>query len=98
MGPSANWGPSSSTNLERASSSTKMPGPKVITYPYMAQGVQGHFTKKPEEIGAGDQGHMFGYAINETDQELMPLVHVLATKLGAMLTKVRKNGTCEWLP
>ncbi|MCO5571666.1 hypothetical protein L7F22_025413 [Adiantum nelumboides] len=71
---------------------------KVITYPYMAQGVYGHFTKKPEEIGAGDQGHMIGYAINETDQELMPLVHVLATKLGAMLTKVRKNGTCEWLP
>ncbi|MCO5596767.1 hypothetical protein L7F22_050836 [Adiantum nelumboides] len=66
--------------------------------PNIAQGVHGHFTKKPEEIGIGDQGHMFGYATNETDQELMPLIHVLPTKLGAMLTKVRKNGTCECLP
>ncbi|KAI3687830.1 hypothetical protein L1987_81533 [Smallanthus sonchifolius] len=29
--------------------------------PDIAQGVHGHLTKKPEEIGAGDQGHMFGY-------------------------------------
>ncbi|KAI4335064.1 hypothetical protein L6164_013746 [Bauhinia variegata] len=64
--------------------------------PDIAQGVHGHLTKRPEEIGAGDQGHMFGYATDETT-ELMPLSHVLATKLGAKLTEVRKNGTCPWL-
>ena len=44
----------------------------------------------------GDQGHMFGYATDETP-ELMPLTHVLATQLGYKLTEVRKNGTCPWL-
>ncbi|KAI8004508.1 S-adenosylmethionine synthase [Camellia lanceoleosa] len=34
--------------------------------PDIAQGVHGHLTKRPEEIGAGDQGHMFGYATDET--------------------------------
>jgi len=45
-----------------------------------------HLKKKPEEIGAGDQGHMFGYATNETE-ELMPLTHVLATRLCSQLSK-----------
>ncbi|CAN1156617.1 S-adenosylmethionine synthase 3 [Linum perenne] len=64
--------------------------------PDIAKGVHGHLSKKPEEIGAGDQGHMFGYATDETP-ELMPLTHVLATKLGAKLAEVRKNKTCAWL-
>ncbi|XP_059636238.1 S-adenosylmethionine synthase 2-like [Cornus florida] len=64
--------------------------------PDIARSVHGHLTKRPDEIGAGDQGHMFGYATDETT-ELMPLSHVLATKLGARLTDVRKNGTCPWL-
>jgi S-adenosylmethionine synthetase len=50
----------------------------------------------PEEIGAGDQGHMFGYASDETP-ELMPLTHSLATGLGYQLTVVRKNGTLPLL-
>ncbi|CAI5504698.1 unnamed protein product [Closterium sp. Naga37s-1] len=64
--------------------------------PDIGQGVHGMGTKKPEEVGAGDQGHMFGYATDETP-ELMPLTHVLATQLGAKLTEVRKNGVCPWL-
>ncbi len=56
--------------------------------PDIGQGVHGLGTKTLEEIGAGDQGHMFGYATDETP-ELMPLTHVLATKLGYQLTQVR---------
>jgi S-adenosylmethionine synthetase len=58
----------------------------------------GHVTakKSPETIGAGDQGHMFGYATNETP-ELMPLTHSLATGLGYQLTVVRKDGTLPLL-
>jgi len=52
--------------------------------------------KRPEEIGAGDQGHMFGYATDETP-EMMPLTHSLATGLGYQLTKVRKDGTLPLL-
>eukprot|EP00244_Chara_vulgaris_P000137 TRINITY_DN101_c0_g1_i1.p1 TRINITY_DN101_c0_g1~~TRINITY_DN101_c0_g1_i1.p1 ORF type:complete len:400 (-),score=83.48 TRINITY_DN101_c0_g1_i1:23-1222(-) len=64
--------------------------------PDIGQGVHGMGTKRPEEIGAGDQGIMFGYATDETP-ELMPLTHVLATQIGARLTEVRKNGTVKWL-
>jgi len=64
--------------------------------PDIGQGVHGMGTKALEEIGAGDQGHMVGYATDETP-ELMPLTHVLATQLGYKLTEVRKNGVCPWL-
>mmetsp|Transcript_30647 Transcript_30647/g.70603 ORF Transcript_30647/g.70603 Transcript_30647/m.70603 type:complete len:392 (+) Transcript_30647:172-1347(+) len=61
--------------------------------PDIAQSVD---ATSPEDIGAGDQGIMFGYATDETET-LMPLTHNLATSIGSKLTEVRKNGTLEWI-
>jgi S-adenosylmethionine synthetase len=67
--------------------------------PDIGQGVHGMGQKKDEEIGAGDQGHMFGYATDEVKgaTHYMPLTHILATQLGLRLTVVRKNGTLRWV-
>merc|ERR1712080_756318 len=56
----------------------------------------GHVGKDDLDVGAGDQGIMFGYASDET-ADCMPLTHSVATKLGKTLTDVRKDGSLWWL-
>ena len=71
--------------------------------PEIGQGVHGMGTKKLEEIGAGDQGIMFGYATDESEPyeeykgKFMPMTLMLANSIGYRLTEVRKNGTCPWV-
>merc|ERR1712125_141388 len=55
-----------------------------------------HVGKEDLDVGAGDQGIMFGYATDETE-DCMPLTHSVATKLGKKLTDVRKSGELWWL-
>lgn len=72
--------------------------------PDIAQGVNDALEKREslqdqdplDQIGAGDQGLMFGYATNETP-EYMPLPIVLAHKLTYQITQVRKNGVLNYL-
>merc|ERR1711912_1297 len=62
--------------------------------PDIAGGV--HVGKEDLDMGAGDQGIMFGYASDETE-DCMPLTHSMATRLGKKLTDVRKSGHLWWL-
>ncbi len=70
--------------------------------PDIAMGVNASLEKKTEggdeadQLGAGDQGMMFGYACRETE-ELMPLTLSLSHKLAKQLTSVRKDGTLTYL-
>ena len=70
--------------------------------PDIAMGVNASLEKKTEggaeedQLGAGDQGMMFGYACRETE-ELMPLTLTLSHKMAKRLTDVRKDGTLPYL-
>lgn len=59
----------------------------------IADGV--HIGRDDEDIGAGDQGLMFGYATDETE-ECMPLTVVLAHRLNAKMAELRRSGEMAW--
>uniref|UniRef100_A0A8C0R160 S-adenosylmethionine synthase n=1 Tax=Canis lupus dingo TaxID=286419 RepID=A0A8C0R160_CANLU len=55
-----------------------------------------HLDRNEEDVGAGDQGLMFGYATDETE-ECMPLTIILAHKLNARMADLRRSGVLPWL-
>ena len=61
--------------------------------PDIAQGV--HINKEDTDMGAGDQGIMFGYATDETETAMPYTMHI-ANLLGLKLTTCRKDGTLPW--
>jgi len=60
----------------------------------IAQGL--HYEERLENLGAGDQGIMFGYATDETP-ELFPMTLQLAHKLNAEMSASRRNGSLPWI-
>jgi S-adenosylmethionine synthetase len=63
--------------------------------PDIKQGVDTK-TQSEDDVGAGDQGLMFGYATDETEQ-CMPLTSVLSHGLNIQMSKLRNDGTLPWL-
>merc|ERR1711953_1150018 len=62
--------------------------------PDIAQGV--HENRSDEDVGAGDQGIMFGYATDETEEK-MSLTLMLAHKLNIKMAELRKSGEEKWI-